>query len=257
MKIKKTVRPLILSAFVLLQVTLCRGQSNVVYYGAHSNAIHVSFVDTSLSMSAQASITADLRMCLSEWGKTSEFDLGPYELGVIGYLYNPDKSPHYPENIRFPRKLVTNDVSDLTLQIPKALSDAYTNAFAFAAANSNIVAAAYEFVAFVSSTNFPYISSNALPNYIMFKNALPDAHAESNAIVNLAPQIIPDVCEQTYYPPSILGFTYSSDGPAATNLWMQVPNSSPSSGGDKDWGRTTVLWHENKWRFCVWLDWVP
>jgi len=59
-----------------------------------------------------------------------------------------------------------------------------------------------------------------------------------DAIVNLSPQIIPDVCGQTYYPPSILGFTYSPDGPAATNLWMQVPNSSPSSGGDKDWGKT-------------------
>jgi len=91
----------------------------------------------------------------------------------------------------------------------------------------------------------------------MFKNALPDANAESNAIVNLAPQIMSDLCDQTYYPPSILGFTYSSDGPAATNLWMQVPESSPSSGGDKDWGNVTVLWHENKWRFCVWLDWVP
>ena len=235
----------------------CYGQSNVVYYGVNSNAISLAFVDTNLSESAKSAITADLRMCLSEWGKTSEFDLGPYEPGVIGYLYNPDKSPHYPENIRFPRKLVTNGASDLALQIPKTLSDAYTNAFAFAAANSNIVAAAYEFVAFVSSTNFPGISSNALPNYIMFKNALPDANAESNAIVNLAPQIMSDLCDQTYYPPSILGFTYSSDGPAATNLWMQVPESSPSSGGDKDWGNVTVLWHENKWRFCVWLDWVP
>ena len=215
----------------------CYGQSNVVYYGVNSNAISLAFVDTNLSESAKSAITADLRMCLSEWGKTSEFDLGPYEPGVIGYLYNPDKSPHYPENIRFPRKLVTNGASDLALQIPKTLSDAYTNAFAFAAANSNIVAAAYEFVAFVSSTNFPGISSNALPNYIMFKNALPDANAESNAIVNLAPQIMSDLCDQTYYPPSILGFTYSSDGPAATNLWMQVPESSPSAGGGQRLGQ--------------------
>ncbi len=241
----------------MLCACYCTGQSNVVYYGTHSNAISLAFADTNLSTSTQEAITSDLRICLSEWGKASELDLGLYEPGVIGYLYNPDKSPHYPEDIRFPRTLVTNSVSGLTLQIPKVLSDAYTNAFAFAAANSNIVAAAYEFVAFVSSTNFPGISSNALPDYIMFKNALPDAHAESNAIVNLAPQIIPDLCSQTYYPPSILGFTYRSDGPAATNLWMQVPESSPSSGGDKDWGNVTVLWHENKWRFCVWLDWVP
>jgi len=132
---------------------------------------------------------------------------------------------------------VSSGATGLALHIPKKLSDAYTNAFAFAAANSNAVAAAYEFVAFVSSTNFPGISSNALPNYIMFKKALPDANAESNAIVNLAPQIMSDLCDQTYYPPSILGFTYSSDGPAATNLWMQVPESSPSAGGGQRLGQ--------------------
>jgi len=258
MKIKKTVSLSVLFVSVLLLVNQCHGQSNVVYYGVNSNSISVSFVDTSLSVSAQASIVVDLQVCLNEWGKKTylSLDLGADEPGLIGYLERPSISPHYPENIEFPEG-VTNTPSGPALLIPKALSDAYTNAFAFAAANSNIVTAAYEFVAFVSSTNFPGISSNALPNYIMFKNALPDANAESNAIVNLAPQIIPDVCGQTYYPPSILGFTYSSDGPAATNLWMQVPNSSPSAGGGKDWGKTTVLWHENKWRFCVWLDWVP
>jgi len=230
----------------------CAGQSNVVYYGTNASPISLAFADTNLSESAKSAITEDLRVCLSEWGKQSELYMRN-KGESIGYLYNFKSSPHYPENITFPREIVPNGVSGLALHIPKNLSDAYTNAFAFAAANSNIVAAAYEFVAFVSSTNFPGISSNALPNYIMFKNALPDANAESNAIVNLAPQIIPDLCDQTYYPPSILGFTYSSDGPAATNLWMP----SPSAGGGKDWGKTTVLWHENKWRFCVWLDWVP
>ena len=241
----------------MFPVTCSFGQSNVVFYGDNSNALAVVFADTNLLTSEKSAIVSDLKLCLQEWGKTSELDLGPYEPGVAGYLYNPDKSPHYPENIKFPRKLVTNDVSGPVLQIPKALSDVYTNAFAFAAANSNTVAAAYEFVAFVSSSNFPSISSNALPNYIMFKNGLADANAESNAIVNLASQIIPDLCDQKYYPPSILGFKYSPEGPATTNLWMQVPNSSPSAGGGTDWGKTTVLWHANKWRFCVWTDWVP
>ena len=213
----------------------CAGQSNIVYYGVHSNAISLAFADTNLSESAQSAITADLRVCLSEWGK------GELRLRIkgesVGYIDNPTHCPHYPEDIMFPENVVSNGASGLALHIPKALSDAYTNAFAFAAANSNIVAAAYEFVAFVSSTNFPYISSNALPNYIMFKNALPDANAESNAIVNLAPQIMSDLCDQTYYPPSILGFTYSSDGPAATNLWMQVPESSPSAGGGQRLGQ--------------------
>ena len=227
----------------------CYGQSNVVYYGVNSNAISLAFVDTNLSESAKSAITADLRMCLSEWGKTSEFDLGPYEPGVIGYLYNPDKSPHYPENIRFPRKLVTNGASDLALQIPKTLSDAYTNAFAFAAANSNIVAAAYEFVAFVSSSNFVALSSNALPDYVMQKNM------STNDIVETADEIFSDLQKQTYYPPSILGFYYSQRGPSVSNLWLHVPSSiNPPLG--MDWLPFPALWHEGKWRFCVWDNWV-
>ena len=160
---QKTVSPFVLFALVLLLVNQCHGQSNVVYYGVHSNAISLAFADTNLSESAQSAITADLRICLSEWGKRSELYMRN-KGESIGYLYNFKSSPHYPEDISFPREIVSNGVSDLALQIPKALSDAYTNAFAFAAANSNIVAAAYEVVAFVSSTNFPGISSNALPN---------------------------------------------------------------------------------------------
>lgn len=244
-------------AAAMLGISDCFGQNNMVFYGANTNALNVAFADTNLSASAQSGVVADLRICLQEWGRTSELDLGPYEPGLAGYLYNFKKAPHYPDELKFPRNLITNQVSGLALQIPKPLSDAYTNAFVFAAANSNAVAAAYEFVAFVSSTNFPDISPAALPNYIMFKNALPDANAESNAIVNLAPQIIPDLCEQAYHLPSVLGFRFSSDGPAATNLWMWVPNSCPTGGGALDWGSTSVLWHDGKWRFCTWMDWVP
>jgi len=201
MKAKKTVRPLILSAFVLLQVTLCHGQSNVVYYGVNSNSISVSFVDTSLSVSAQASIVVDLQVCLNEWGKKTylSLDLGADEPGLIGYLERPSISPHYPENIEFPEG-VTNTPSGPALLIPKALSDAYTNAFAFAAANSNIVAAAYEFVAFVSSSNFVAISSNDLPNYVLQKNTT------SNEIIADAQETISELRCQTFYPPAFWAF---------------------------------------------------
>lgn len=221
------------SAFgiIMFLTTCCFGQSNVVFYGANTNAIGISFVDTNLSVSAQTSIVADLQLCLQAWGKGTQFKLGADDPAFVAHLYNPDITPYYPETIDFPDNVVSNGIAGYSLQIPKTLSDAYTNAFAFAAANSNIVAAAYEFVAFVLSSNFPSISSNALPNYIMFKNGLADANAESNAIVNLASQIIPDLCDQAYYPPSILGFKYSPEGPVATNLWMQIPNSSPSAGG--------------------------
>jgi len=54
----------------MLCACCCTGQTNVVYYGAHSNAISLAFADTNLSTSAQEAIAADLRICLSEWGKS-------------------------------------------------------------------------------------------------------------------------------------------------------------------------------------------
>jgi len=140
----------------------------------------------------------------------------------------------------------------LALHIPKKLSDAYTNAFAFAAANSNIVAAAYEFVAFVSSSNFVTISSNDLPDYVLQKNTT------TNEIIADAQETISELRHQTYYPPSILGFKYLEFGPSPTNLWLLVPCSSPLSYGDtKEWSPFPAVWHDGKWKFCMWLDWVP
>ena len=229
----------------MLWTCCCSAQSNVVYYGTNASPINVSFVDTNLSASAKASIVVDLQVCLNEWGKTSELDLGLYEPGVIGYLYNPDKSPHYPEDIRFPRNLVTNDLSGLSLHIPKKLSDAYTNAFAFVAANSNIVAAAYEFVSFVSSTNFLSVTSNQVANYFLFNQAPPQLYQLAfHDLTN-------SVHGSSYYPPSILGFYYRPAGPEPTNLWLYIPSSSPVCGYI-EWGPTTAIWHDGKWKFSIW-----
>jgi hypothetical protein len=178
----------------MLWTCCCVAQSNVVYYGTNASPISLAFADTNLSESAKSAITADLRLCLSEWGKQSELYMRN-KGDSIGYLYNFKSSPHYPENITFPREIVSNGVSGLALHIPKVLSDAYTNAFAFAAANSNIVAAAYEFVAFVSSSNFVAISSNDLPNYLLQKNTT------TNEIIADAQETISELRCQTYYPP--------------------------------------------------------
>ena len=232
--------------------TCCFGQNNVVFYGADTNAISLAFADTNLSTSAQEAIAADLRICLSEWGKATQFRLGADDPAFGAHLYNPDITPYYPETIDFPNKVVSNGVSGSALHIPKKISDAYTNAFAFAAANSNIVAAAYEFVAFVSSSNFVAISSNDLPNYVLQKNTT------TNEIIADAQETISELRCQTFYPPSILGFQYSAEGPAATNLWMLVPCSIPLRYMDgKGWNAFPAIWHDNKWKFCIWDSWVP
>jgi len=236
----------ILFASALLRICPCFGQSNVVFYGASTNAIGVVFVDTNLSVATQAAIVSDLQLCLQDWGKRTEFRLGADDPAFVAHLYNPKISPHYPETIGFPDNVVSNGASGLALQIPKSLSDAYTNAFAFANANSNIVAAAYEFVAFVSSSNFIAISSNSLPNYLLQKDVA------TNMIIAKAQESISDLRCQTYYPPSLLGFQYSAVGPSATNLWMRIPCSSPSGVGKVEWSPFPAIWHEEKWKFCIW-----
>ena len=241
-----------LAVFVttMLRVSHCIGQSNVVFYGVNTNAIAVTFVDTNLSVSARASIVGDLQLCLQEWGKGTQFRLGADDPAFVAHLYNPDITPHYPETIDYPANVVSNGTAGFALQIPKKLSDVYTNAFAFASANSNIVAAAYDFVAFVASTNFAHIPSNSLPDYIIFKNV------QSNIVVCGAQTILSKV-SQKVYPPSILGFYYSTEGPSATNLWVRIPQSVSSYGGTVAGGVfPSAIWHENKWKFCIW-DRIP
>lgn len=244
----KTILLAVSLASVFFYAPCSRGQSNVVYYGANSNALSVAFADTNLSASVQASIVSDLRLCLQEWGKSSTLDLGAYEPGLAGYLYNPKTGPHYPKGFIFPDNLVASGEGGVVLRVPTGLSDAYTNAFAFAVANSNTVAAAYEFVTFVSSSNFASIPPENLPNYVLLKNSTP------SEITADAQEIISELRHQTYYPPSILGFHHSGVGPSATNLWLYVPCSSPAGGGYVEWSPFPAIWHEGKWRFCVWQD---
>ncbi|HOR78776.1 MAG TPA: hypothetical protein PLG04_08290, partial [Anaerolineaceae bacterium] len=113
------------------------------------------------------------------------------------------------------------------------------------AANSNIVAAAYEFVAFVSSTNFLSVTSNQIANYFLFNQATPQLYQLAfHDLTN-------SVHGSSYYPPSVLGFHYSPEGPAPTNLWLYIPSSSPVCGYI-EWGPVTAIWHDGKWKFSIW-----
>ncbi len=256
---RNKVKAVIISGIIALTSFEGYSQSNVVFYGSGSNALNVAFADVTLSAAAKSTITADLNLCLSVWGKEAQLSIehGADEPGFVGYLERASKSPHWPDNLEFPEGLVSNATTGLALYIPRNLSDAYTNAIAFATANSNAIAAAYQFVSFVNSTNFAKIQPTSMPNYIMFKNALPDAAAESNAIVNLAPQIMEDILYSSYYKPSLLGFYNSANGPAQDNLWVLVPISIPRGEKPRAWETLAAIWHEGKWRFCDWMVGLP
>ena len=247
----------ILSTMTLFCALHCAGQSNVVYYGANSNALDVVFVDTTLSSSAKSNIVADMNLCLKDWGKTAELRLwnANDKMNTAGQLDLGTHCPHYPQigggtpyDMDFPDDVVSNGTSGIALQVPKKLSDAYTNAFALAAANSNAIAAAYAFIAFVSSTNFPNIPASALPDYFLSK------HKTADEVVEEAQEIISDLMGYyTYHPPSVLGFKYLPVGPGAPNvsyLWMRIPGRNP----DGKWGSCLpAIWHEGKWKFSAWM----
>ena len=227
---------------------LCCAQSNVVYYGINSNALDVVFVDTNLSAKVKSAIVADLNLCLQAWGKTTEFRLGADDPAFFAHLHNPKICPHYPEGIEFPEDIM-NTPDGPALLISKELSDAYTNAFAFAVANTNAVKAAYEFVRFVSSTNFHNVTSKQISNYVLYNKATPKIYELSFSSITNSLRM------QTYYPPSVLGFYYSAEGPATKNLWMLLPSSSPDYGGHLDWSPfPPAIWHNGKWKFCAWEE---
>ena len=253
---------ILITVFVVAMpcVPHCVGQSNVVFYGTNASSIGVSFVDTNLSVSAQASIVTDLQICLNEWGNKSELRLRNKE-NSAGYFYNSTQCPHYPENIEFPENVVTNTNGPI-LQISKTLSDAYTNAFVFAAANSNVIAAAYEFVAFVSSSNFvSTVTSNTIHNYILVKDTSSDDPKRnvSNEYYQVEfSGIIEGVFQYLkYYPPSVLGFYHTTNGPGTTNFCVKLPAKSNSVSSHDEWDGFPAVWHDNRWKVCIGYEWVP
>ena len=226
----------------ILGAVLCHAQTNVVYYGANSNALNVIFADTTLSVTNQSLIVADLNLCLqTKWGKETKLNTDPPEdPAFVAYLSYPDINPHGIRN--FPRYLVATP-NGLALHVPQQHSDFYTNRLAFAAAHSNAVAAAYEFVAFVSSPDFLNIPHNDMPHYFLSKTS-----SDAKLIAD-APRLLPRLASPNLFPPSILGFGYLEigPGPASSNLFMRIPFLIDD--GYDSWHGVSAIWHDEKWKF--------
>ena len=223
----------------ILGASLCHAQTNIVYYGANTNALNVVFEDTALSASNQTLIVADLNVCLqSGWGRQAELYLRDKE-DTIGYLYT-EESPYYRG---FPRDIVATPGGP-ALHIPQWLSNAYTNSFAFTAAHSNIVAAAYAFVAFAVSPDFANLPGSEVLNYYF---AVP-ARDLSNGNDQKA---IADLASYDYEPPSIRSFGYmkSKTDPGSEWFIMTIPVSYSPYGGIMMTRSTPAIWHDERWKF--------
>lgn len=221
----------------------CLGQEYSILW--KTNTVNVVFEDSNLNSASLGSISSDMQYCFQGWGADAIIKLRNKE-GSVGYMDYGTVNPYYPDGLAFPKNLITNETAGIALQVSKEISDAYTNAMAFAAANTGIVATAYEFIEFVSSTNFYSVSSNQIANYVLFRDATPSIYLQFFV------DITNSLRKQKYYLPSLLGFCYSSEGPGTTNLWLNIPSTSTTMTGETQWSPFPAIWHEGKWKFSFW-----
>ena len=240
---KMTLLLLAVGACILLAFYFyTRPRTYYVYYGQNSEKIKVEFEDKKLSNAKRSAIVKDLNVCLREMSKRGRFFVGnpegskSYYEGAAAYRILLDFHPYFN-----PRVCVNITPDGQGFQISQYASDTYTNAFAFAAAHSKIVAAGYKFVDFISSPCFANISTNDLRDYVVYD------YLSEEKVMREAPRIISYLSNRfIYFPPSILSFEYrkmwSDDEPSY--LSMQIPylfvHGYP--------GLYSAIWRDGKWK---------
>ena len=245
--------------FILFYCTICFAQTQTLNIG--TNTIGVIFANKTLMQNQYDKIVADMQTCVgTQWGKKAKIDMySKYHIELysniliksnfVACINGIDRTSFYPEKYEFPRNLVTNNVGALCLYIPEELCNAYTNAFAFAVANSNIVAAAYDFASFIASSNFvTTVSSNQISNYFWSKKYPPEIYLEKSDEIKQG--IFTDF---TYYTPSVLGFYYENTRSNETNLWCVIPASSEEYTYTM-FEPTGAIWHDGKWKMTLFFD---
>ena len=215
-----------------------------------TNTLGIIFVDDTLSLSQKEAIIADMQTCVDNpWGNEAEvYTYADWNIksDVIGDVSFHTKTYSY-DGFSFPRNLVTNDAGVLSLKVSQALSDAYTNAFVFTAANSNIVAAAYEFVSFIAYSNMvENVSSNTIINYVHSAGISSEKYALAFKF------IMEDYFDYpTYYTPSVLGFTYDGTATNTSNIKLRLLTSSSPRGSYFEFHPMNAIWIDNRWKLPI------
>ena len=237
------------TAVTLALMTLQNSPSYDMVVG--TNHFGVAFETPAIPSSLEDFIVADVQRCYDAWGTNVVIESGLP--GRYGSYVSRDVfvGPYYSENLdveelRVPRHLVTNETGRLSLEIPSALIEKYSDALIFKTNHLVQVQAADAFVAFVSSAEFKNVTSNDVVNYFLIKDAIPQAY------LNSGETIVRDLSSCEFFSPSILGFTYSDRGPDATNLWVFVPVIPKTRTALSSFDVFPAIWHDGKWKFCFW-----
>ena len=215
-----------------------------------TNTLGIIFVDDTLSLLQKEAIVADMQMCVdnpwgdradvytyAEWNIKSEV-IGDVSFGTETYAY---------KGLNYPRNIYTNNAGVYSLKVPQTLSDAYTNAFVFAAANSNIVAAASEFVSFIAYSNMvENVSSNTIINYVHVSGVSSDKY--ELAFEGIMEEYFDHMI---YYPPSILGFFYDGTATNVSNIKMRLLRADLMNGSYFEFDDKNAIWIDNRWKLLI------
>lgn len=225
-------------ALLLYFLTLPR--TYFVYYGKNSQRIKVEFADAHLSDANKSAIVKDLNSCLKKMSRKVQPFSGHRSnilKGAEAYTRILNFHPYFN-----PRADVRVTPDGQGLEISQTFSDTYTNAFAFAAAHSEMVAAGYRFVDFISSPNFSKISPDELQDYVVVD------HMPDEQIRRQASQIISHLSSRfDYLPPSILSFQYRrmSTDHLRSDFNMQIPYLFADGYIQ---GIYQAIWRDGKWK---------
>ena len=236
---------LLKSLLIVFCAVICCAQNTSLTFG--TNTLQVSFVDKLLSQDQKDKIISDMQNCINNpWGQKAKINKyldWQIDSDEVGQIWFKTESVCYYNNIHFPERIYTNNTGEISVRVSKMLSDAYTNAFVFANANSNIVSSAYEFVSFITYSNMvANVSSNQISNYIHFDNV------ESDQYVKHFKSLMETFFEESeYYPPSILGFYYDGTPTNATNIKMQILVANRVTTY-YEFHPMEAIWHDNRWK---------
>ena len=216
-----------------------------------TNRFDVLFEGPPIPEALQTFIVADIQRCYDVWGTNVTIEPGfPGRYGPY-ITRNVFGGPYSDETIDFPRLLTTNALGQLALKISPRLVQKYAEASAFKSNHLEKVLAADAFVDFLSSQEFANVTSNEVSNYILYKDLSPEGYLKSGE------GIVKDLTSQEFYRPSILGFYYSPDGPAPTNLCALLSTIAKERTPSSCYHVMHVMpaiWHDGKWKINMW-DW--
>ena len=157
------------------------------------------FEDDALSHTNKLRIADDIILTRSCWSNSVIESTSV--VGFNGHIEDSGvDSPYVGSNITFP-SFFTSHGTNNCLFIPRSLSQAYTNAFAFVDTNTNMYASAMRFVDLMVSGEYEQMPSNEFHKIIYQKGITPVQTSEHRA------EIVAELKDQKFIRPSLLGIS--------------------------------------------------